>query len=333
MKNSIKAIFVIIGTIIGAGFASGQEIYSFFNIYQENGILGILISSFLIGISIYIILKKSSKLKVNSYNELLEKSAISNNIKIILKFIINLFLLISFYIMVAGFGAYFKQEFNVPNILTAIIILIICYITFMKNIEGIAKVNTIIIPVLIIIVIGLGVKCNIISTISNASMANMQASGNWLISSIEYASYNTILLVPILLSLKNYAEKNEKKISIITTIIFFSLSIIIYFIMFNIEGLENVEIPLVYIANQFGSIYSIIYSIVVVSAIYTTMISAGYGFLNNCTKTKKNYKLLAIIICISAIFISNFSFAKLVNLTYPVFGLLGLIQLWFILRK
>ena len=333
MKNSIKAIFVIIGTIIGAGFASGQEIYSFFNVYQENGILGILISSILIGISIYIILKKSSELNVNSYNELLEKSAISNNIKIILKFIINLFLLISFYIMVAGFGAYFKQEFNVPNILTAIIILIICYITFMKNIEGIAKVNTIIIPALIIIVIGLGVKCNIISTISNASIANMQVSGNWLISSIEYASYNTILLVPILLSLKKYAEKNEKKISIITTIIFFSLSIIIYFIMFNIEGLENVEIPLVYIANQFGSIYSIIYSIVVVSAIYTTMISAGYGFLNNCTKTKKSYKLLAIIICISAVFISNFSFAKLVNLTYPVFGWLGLIQLWFILRK
>ena len=330
MKNSIKAIFVIIGTIIGAGFASGQEIYSFFNVYQENGILGILISSILIGISIYIILKKSSELNVNSYNELLEKSAISNNIKIILKFIINLFLLISFYIMVAGFGAYFKQEFNVPNILTAIIILIICYITFMKNIEGIAKVNTIIIPALIIIVIGLGVKCNIISTISNASIANMQVSGNWLISSIEYASYNTILLVPILLSLKKYAEKNEKKISIITTIIFFSLSIIIYFIMFNMEGLENVEIPLVYIANQFGNIYSIIYSIVVVSAIYTTMISAGYGFLNNCTKTKKSYKLLAIIICISAVFISNFSFAKLVNLTYPVFGLLGLIQLWFI---
>lgn len=333
MKNSIKAIFVIIGTIIGAGFASGQEIYSFFNIYQENGILGILISSFLIGISIYIILKKSSELKVNSYNELLEKSAISKNIKIILKFIINLFLLISFYIMVAGFGAYFKQEFNIPNILTAIIILIICYITFMKNIEGIAKVNTIIIPVLIIIVIGLGIKCNIISSISKASMANMEVSGNWLISSIEYASYNTILLVPILLSLKNYAEKNEKKISIITTIIFFTLSIIIYFIMFNMEGLENVEIPLVYIANKFGSIYSLVYSIVVVSAIYTTMISAGYGFLNNCTKTKKSYKLLAIIICISAVFISNFSFAKLVNLTYPVFGLLGLIQLWFIVRK
>ena len=33
MKKIYKTIFVIIGTIIGAGFASGQEIYIFFNRY------------------------------------------------------------------------------------------------------------------------------------------------------------------------------------------------------------------------------------------------------------------------------------------------------------
>ena len=32
-KNIYKATFVIIGTIIGAGFASGQEINTFFNTY------------------------------------------------------------------------------------------------------------------------------------------------------------------------------------------------------------------------------------------------------------------------------------------------------------
>lgn len=35
IKNIINVSFVIIGTIIGAGFASGQEILSFFNIYGE----------------------------------------------------------------------------------------------------------------------------------------------------------------------------------------------------------------------------------------------------------------------------------------------------------
>ncbi len=33
VKNIYKTSFVIIGTIIGAGFASGQEIYTFFNRY------------------------------------------------------------------------------------------------------------------------------------------------------------------------------------------------------------------------------------------------------------------------------------------------------------
>ena len=332
MKNSIKAIFVIIGTIIGAGFASGQEIYSFFNVYKENGIIGIIISSILIGLIIYIVLKKSSDLNIKSYNELLEQSKISDRIKTILKVIINIFLLMSFYIMVAGFSAYFKQELNIPNIITASIISLICYITFMKNIEGIANINTIIIPVLILIILGLGLKSDLPGTIDNIDITNIKLSGNWLLRAIEYASYKSILLILMRKKKKKYTIKNEKKVSIVSTIIFFILSIIIYFIMFNINGLENIEIPLVYIANQHGKTYSIIYSVVIIVAIYTTMISAGYGFLNNCTKKQNNFKILAAFICIFAIFISNLSFSKLVNLTYPVFGILGFAQLIYILK-
>ena len=38
IKNIYKITFVIIGTIVGAGFASGQEIYTFFNKYGLNRI-------------------------------------------------------------------------------------------------------------------------------------------------------------------------------------------------------------------------------------------------------------------------------------------------------
>ena len=53
MKDILKTIFVIIGTMIGAGFASGQEIYLFFNRYGTMGILGLIISCTLAGIIIY----------------------------------------------------------------------------------------------------------------------------------------------------------------------------------------------------------------------------------------------------------------------------------------
>ena len=57
MKETISIVLVIIGALVGAGFASGQEIFSFFYLYGENGIYGILIMSILIGILIYRVLK------------------------------------------------------------------------------------------------------------------------------------------------------------------------------------------------------------------------------------------------------------------------------------
>lgn len=333
MSNCVKAIFVIIGTIIGAGFASGQEIYSFFNVYGENGIIGICISSSILGMAIYSILKKLRQKNINSYSDLLININVPYKLVYIINIIINIFLLVSFYIMISGFTAYFKQEFSIPSILTAIVILVICYITFMKNIEGIAKVNSIIIPILIAIILLLGYKSDLPNIIFNIDMESIEISSNWIIKSIEYAGYNSILLIPILISLKKYAINNEKKISIITSSVFFILAIIIYFIIFKWGDVSSVEVPLVYIANKYGTFLKCVYGIVVISAIFTTMISAGYGFLQNSSKSKKVYKIMAIIMCSTAIFVANLSFSGLVNLTYPVFGILGILQLVFILIK
>lgn len=329
MRNSIKAIFIIIGTTIGAGFASGQEIYSFFNIYGENGLLGLIISNIITAFIIYNVLKISNKKDINSYSDLLNKLKINEKITNIITLIMKIFLLISFYIMVAGFTAYFKQEFNIPNSVTAICILILCYITFMKNIDGIARINTVAIPILIVIIIIMGTKINVLNSINTINFSNITFSGNWILKSLEYASYNSILLLPILISIKEYTKNNEKKVSIITGSILFLLSFIIY-IMINQYSNINVEIPLVYIASKFGSFYKNIYGLVILLAIFTTMIASGYGFLQNCSDNKKTYRILALIICVTAIFVSNISFSNLVNLTYPVFGILGLIQLVFI---
>lgn len=333
MRNSIKAIFIIIGTTIGAGFASGQEIYSFFNIYGENGLLGLIISNVITGFIIYNVLKICNKKNINSYSDLLDKLKVNKKITNIITLIMKIFLLISFYIMVAGFTAYFKQELNIPNSVTAICILILCYITFMKNIDGIAKINSIAIPILIMIVIIMGTKINILNSINTINFGNITFFGNWILKSIEYASYNSILLLPILISIKEYTKNNEKKVSIITGSILFLLSFIIYIMIKQYSDISNVEIPLVYIASKFGAFYKNIYGLVILLAIFTTMIASGYGFLQNCSSNKKTYKILALVICITAVFVSNISFSNLVNLTYPVFGILGLIQLVFILKN
>ena len=45
-------VFFVIGALIGAGFASGQEIYAFFYKYGVNGLFGLIICSILTGVII-----------------------------------------------------------------------------------------------------------------------------------------------------------------------------------------------------------------------------------------------------------------------------------------
>lgn len=162
MQNIIKAVCVIIGTVIGAGFASGKEIYVFFNQYGEMGLLGILVASILTGIIIYRVLTQIRNIETKNYNHYLEKIQMKPRIKEILNCIINIFLLASFYIMIAGFCAYFKQEFGFPTMIVGTIVSLLCYITFMNHIDGVIKMNTILIPFLIFMLLFIGIKSNVL---------------------------------------------------------------------------------------------------------------------------------------------------------------------------
>ena len=67
--------------------------------------------------------------------------------------IINIFILVSFYVMIAGFGAYLEQEINLNNFIGSSILAILCIILFKTNINGIVKINEILIPILILVVL------------------------------------------------------------------------------------------------------------------------------------------------------------------------------------
>lgn len=149
----LKVVFVIIGTLIGAGFASGQEIYTFFFSFGIKGLIGIVVSSSLIGVTIHKTFKIINKKNINNYQDFLDNLMKNKKIKEITNIIINIFILVSFYIMIAGFGAYLEQEFNLNSIIGSTILAIICMIVFRSNTKGIVKVNEILIPILILVVI------------------------------------------------------------------------------------------------------------------------------------------------------------------------------------
>ena len=329
IKNIFKICFVIIGTIIGAGFASGKEIYTFFCIYGFNGLLGIFISNVIIGLVIYLTFKITINNNIKNYSDFIFYLVGPNKVlNYTINNIMNIFLLISFVVMVSGFGAYFTQEFNFPAVLGSTIISVLTFFTFFKSIDGIVKINTCLIPILIFLISLLGLKENIfhfnIKTLPSAS------GFSWLLKSILYASYNSIVLIPIIINLKNLiSEKKQIKYIIGFTLLFMIIMSVIIYLVLNLNILEipNIEIPIVYIANKFGLFFKYLYGLVILIAIFTTAVSEGYSFLNNVSKNNKQYFIYSILICTLSITFSNIGFGKLLDMLYPLLGYLGLLQI------
>ena len=153
-------------------------------------------------------------------------------------------------------------------------------------------------------------------------------------SCIIYASYNVIPLLPLLLTLKDEFN-NTKKINKITIASFISICIpaIAVFIITCSTNVQGSEIILIDLAKNWSPIESVIFSILILSAIYTSAICSGYAFAKNVTKNEKQYRLAIVIMCLIAIPISFLNFSNTIQVIYPFFGTLGLVQIFYLLRK
>ena len=197
MKEILVIVLVIVGALIGAGFASGQEIYSFFYSYGLHGMLGLVVTCILIGILINKILKIILKYEINNYDQFLSQLIKNKKIIKVVNNILNILLLITFYIMIAGFGAYFEQQIGVHKIIGSLVLAILCFCVFLTSVKGVLKVSEYIVPLLIIFIVIIGIIN--FNTINNFQNIETIKKG-WVISAVTYCSYNIILIIPVLKS-------------------------------------------------------------------------------------------------------------------------------------
>lgn len=335
MKNILKICFVILGTLVGAGFASGQEMIIFFNRYGDKGIIGVTLSSVLTALVIYSTFKITDKLNINNYKEFSE-NIINKKSSKILNIIVNSFSLITFYIMIAGIATYFTQEAKIDFLISRIIAVSICFIIYMFSLKGVFLVNDIMSPILI-----LGIIYISFQDFSNVNIfLGTYAPGeyllkNYILSACLYSSYNSILLIPVLIPLKQYIKGKAqiRKLSIISGGVILFLGINIFKVLQNFSPtIFTYEFPMLQIANSLSKHIKYFYGIIIFFATITSAISIGYSFLKNTFK-EKSYKKATVLLCLTAIAVSKIGFAKLVGSLYPVFGIIGFIQLYYLFKK
>ena len=123
-KQSQVGVFKVaaayIGTIVGAGFASGQEVLQFFSSFGLAGIWSIVISTVFFIFFGYTVLILGMKLNANSHIEII-RFASGKIIGTFIDAIITIFLFGASAAMIAGAGAIFQEQFHLSPLLGTLV--------------------------------------------------------------------------------------------------------------------------------------------------------------------------------------------------------------------
>ncbi len=323
LSRSLQIALTYMGAIIGAGFASGQEILQFFVLYDTAGLVGIILSGLLfiiLGISIVLI---SYNLEVSSYQSLFYSIG-GKRVGLLADLILTLFLAGSLIVMLAGsqeiFGQIFKLNLNLGFILTLIIIIITNY----YGLNGIMNLNLILIPSLIFIVFF--VINNLVSDLTFKLELDFK-SIDWILSSFTYTGYNLILGLTVLLPLTIKARKDELSSGV--AIGGLLLGLMAFFIGYTLNSSYNEivgsEIPMLRLILNYQVKLYYLYAITLWIAMLTTASCNLYALTGRLIDVFNwsREKTLILIFFLLFLFI-NLSFSYLVELIYSKLGKLSL---------
>jgi uncharacterized membrane protein YkvI len=336
---SIKIGATFVGTVVGAGFASGQEILKFFTVYRINGYLGIFIATVLFIILGSIIMKISYKIKRTCYNDFLIYVC-GKKMAVIMDILITVFLFGTFNVMLSATGALFFEQFGLPYYFGIIFTLIPTILFTIKGMKGILNVNTVVAPSMVTIVFVICSMC-IYSHSKGDLIRNLYYENDntykWLMSALLYVAYNIVLSLPILVPMGK--ESKSRKVLVRGTLMgSIAMGVMIFLIntviLSHIEYDSIYQIPMLYIVEPFNDVIRYAFVLVLWLEIFTTILSNLFGLSNRIYyATKFNYKFIVFIICIISVFISQFEFKLLLSFLYPAFGFISLIFIVFLISK
>lgn len=332
--SSFQVAAVYVGTVVGAGFATGREIVEFFTKYGIFGLAGILLAGFLfisIGTKMLIL---SKRIQATSYQDLMNYLFGSK-----IGVFVNVFMLIVLLgltsIMLSGAGAIFKEQLGLSVRLGVIITILLTIAVMIFGVKGLFSVNIIVVPMLILFSTMLAFQSFSIEPLCIVP-TETSVSYRWILSAFSYAAFNLTMASAVLVPLAS--EINDENVlkrggmigGLFLTIILISSHIALS----TLSNLTQFDIPMAEVMKTTFFAFYFIYIAVIYGEVFTSVIGNLYGLERQVATYIKIPRMIIVcsILCIAA-FISKIGYSSLISSLYPIFGYICLGMLALLIVK
>ncbi|WP_026907177.1 YkvI family membrane protein [Paucisalibacillus globulus] len=322
-----------IGTVIGAGFATGKEIVTFFSNFGALGTIGIIVSCYLLtyfGTKIMLI---SAHIKAYSYKEF-NDYLFGHTWGKVINIMIFIIVMSVTSVMLSGAGAVFHEQLGIPYFVGIITTILLVFLVVMRGLKGLFAINSYIVP--LIILFGLFIFISIFDDNPSLLLApflsiTIPEHPFWTISPFTYASFNVITAMVVLVPLGKEIQDEYvlKWGGFLGGLGLFILLLLSHFSLLVNPTTFPFDIPMAEIVKQFGGLIHILFLLIIFSEIFNTVTANVYG-ISRQVKTsfgiKYNHAVLAILLIIFLVS-QQYGYGQLLSILYPLFGYIGLLYL------
>lgn len=331
MKRSLQIGGAFVGLIVGAGFASGQEIMQYFTSFGLIGILGALIATVAFSFLGMTLAQLGSDLQTSSHKGVIYYIG-GRYVGVILDFLITFFLFGVAVVMFAGAGSTFNQMFGISPMVGSIIMVALTIVTLLLNVKNIINLIAIITPYLmgiifIILIYSIFTMDISMSEANELAQTQSSAASNWFIGALLYVSYNLAAGAAMLIVMGG-TEKDRKVAGlggVFGGIMLGALIILINLAMFfKIDVVAGVDMPTLELAQQIHPVVGVLMAIALLGMMYNTAVGMFYSFTVRFVEPEhKFFKPTIVVVGLAGFGASLLGFTTLVGKVYSTMGYLG----------
>lgn len=336
MNNRVVSIALsFVGLLVGAGFATGQEVVQYFTSFGMMGVWGTIIAGAIMTLAGTVFLQLGSYFHAAEHNTVFRQVTHPIISKLLdVSVIITLFAV--GFVMLAGAGSNMEQQFGWPTWAGSTLMLVLVILTGMLDVNKVSKVIGALTPSVIIAVLGVGIYTafNLPDDIGRAIEASAQVESpisHWLVSALNYNGLALILAVSMTLVIggDHLSPREAGRGGIVGGVIYSVMMLIAMFaLIMNAEKIQGTDIPMLTLVDALHPTLGVVMAVIIFLMIFNTAIGMFYALGKRLSAGREDrYPVIFIIGCLAGYAVSFAGFKALMQYVYPVIGYIGIVMI------
>lgn len=325
-----QAAWTIIGGVIGAGFATGREVWEFFGVHPTGWRAGVVLATALMFAGTTLLMWLGQRTRARHYNDLLI-AIWGQRLAVVADAVAAMALYTGLVVVLAGTGELADHMLGMGVWAGLTAGGIVLAVLGRGEPQGLIRLQALLVPALM--VLWALIWWATAGTASPPVPGHVQLvqARPWWLSACLYASYNLLLVAAVVPAVASHPRAHKGHAPTAAALASGILGIVTWGLLARLRALAPLAakspLPLGSLASAAGAAWSDIYVVALLLALITTGVVCLYGLCSRWTSPGKGRTFLAWGLIVSALPWASLGLVTTVGILYPLLGWVGMATL------